>query len=103
MAAATTSGKILTEFAGTYKLGVIKVDGSTNTNDTVTISEMSSIVGAVCGLCETSTAACAQAQVTDITTNVMTVRVNKGAGTITTQTPLDFYIIFIGTSATAAA
>jgi hypothetical protein len=103
MAAATTSGKAITEFDGVYKCGVIKVDGSTNTDDTVTISELATIVATKCSLAETSTADCATAQVTSISNNIMTVRVNQADGTICTQTPLDFYIFYVGTAATAAA
>ena len=95
MAALTETSSNLTEFAGNYKVVVVEVSGTTSTNDTVTIDEMTTVVGAVATLKEDSTAACASVTVS-CSTNVVTCRLNAAAGTICTQTPLDFYLVAIG-------
>ena len=41
MSALTETTSTITEFAGDYKVAVVEVDGTTSTNDTVTIGEMS--------------------------------------------------------------
>jgi len=96
MAAITPTTKKITEFAGDYKVAVVKVTATTSTNDTVTISELGTIVGAVATPAAATTADCATMSITSITDNAMTVQANKGAGTICTQTPIAFYIMAIG-------
>jgi len=96
MAAITPTTKTVTEFAGDYKVAVVKITATTSTNDTVTISEMGTIVGATATPAAATTADCAQLSITGISTNVMTVQAMKAAGAICTQTPIAFYITAIG-------
>lgn len=98
MSALTETTSTITEFAGDYKVAVVEVDGTTSTNDTVTIDEMTKVVGAVATLKENSTAACCgvTCAVDGTTTNQITCRLIEGDGTICTQTPLDFYLVAIG-------
>lgn len=96
MAALTESGSKLTEFSGDYKVFSTKLDGTTATNGTLTVEEFASIVAVQATLAEQCTADCAIVVVKDVTTNVITFTVNKAAGTICTQNPLDFYVTVIG-------
>ena len=96
MAAITPTTKTITEFSGNYKVAVVKITATTSTNDTVTISELSTIVGATATPAANTTAACASLGVTGISDNVMTVRANAAAGTVCTQTPIAFYIMAVG-------
>jgi hypothetical protein len=96
MAAISLTSKNVTEFAGDYKVAVVKVTATTSTNDTVTISDMGTIVGATASPAAATTADCALLSITGISTNVMTVQAMKAAGTICTQTPIAFYITAIG-------
>jgi hypothetical protein len=96
MAAITPTTKNVTEFAGDYKVAVVKITATTSTNDTVTISELATIVGATASPAAATTAACATLAITGISNNVMTVQANKAAGTICTETPIAFYVTAIG-------
>ena len=96
MAAIALTTENVTEFAGAYKVAVVKVTATTNTNDTVTISGMDTIVGATASPAAMSTADCTSLAITGISTNAMTVQAIAAAGTICTQTPIAFYITAIG-------
>ena len=96
MAAITPASTTITEFSGDYKVAVVTITATTSTNDTVTISGLSTVKGAVATPAAASTANCTSLAVTDITDNVLTVQANEGDGTICTQTPIDFYIMAIG-------
>lgn len=98
MSALTETSSNVTEFAGKFKVAMVEVDGTTATNDTVTIDEMDTVVGAVATLKEDSTAACCgvTCKVDGTTTNQITCRLIEGDGTVCTQTPLDFYLFAVG-------
>lgn len=96
MAALTLTSKKVTEFAGNYKVAVVKVTATTSTNDTITISDMGTIVGATATAAAATTAACATLSLTDITDNVITVQAMKAAGGICTETPIAFYVTAVG-------
>jgi hypothetical protein len=96
MAALSLTSKNVTEFAGDYKVAVVKVTATTSTNDTITISDMGTIVGATATPAAATTAACAQLAITGISANVMTVQAMKAAGAICTETPIAFYVTAIG-------
>lgn len=96
MAALTESGSKVTEFAGDYKVFGCKLDGTTATDGTLTVEEMDEIVSVQATLAEQSTAACAGVSVKSVSGNVITFTVNAAAGTICTQTPLDFYVTVLG-------
>ncbi len=95
MAALTKKASYVTEFGGDYKVVVVEVDGTTSTNDTVTIDELSTVVGAVATIKGTQTAACCGVSVS-CSTNVVTCVLSEADGTVCTQTPLDFYLVAIG-------
>ena len=95
MTALTETTSNITEFSGKFKVAVVEVDGTTSTNDTVTIGEMTTLVGAVITLKEDSTAACCGGTAS-VSGNVVTCRLTAAAGTVCTQTPLDFYLVAIG-------
>ena len=95
MTAITETSSNITEFAGKFKVAVVECDGTTSTNDTVTIDELTTLVGAVLTLKEDSTAACCGGTVS-VSGNVATCRLTAAAGTVCTETPLDFYLIAIG-------
>lgn len=96
MAAITLTSKNVTEFAGNYKVAVVKVTATTSTNDTITISEMATIVGATASAAAATTAQCATLSITGISDNVITVQAMKAAGAICTETPIAFYVTAIG-------
>lgn len=96
MSAITPTSTTITEFAGTYKVAVVKITATTSTNDTVTISGLSTVIGAVASPAAASTAACTSLSITAISNNALTVQANEGDGTICTQTPIAFYIMAIG-------
>lgn len=96
MSAITPTTSALTEFAGDYKVSVVKITATTSTNDTVTISGLDTIVGATASPAAMSTAACTSLAITGISDNAMTVQAIAAAGTICTQTPIAFYITAIG-------
>jgi len=95
MAALTETTSNITEFGGVFKVAVVEVDGTTSTNDTVTIGEMGTVVGAVATLKEDSTAACCGVTCS-ASSNVVTCRLTEADGTVCTETPLDFYLVAIG-------
>ena len=96
MSAITPTTKNVTEFSGNYKVAVVKITATTSTNDTVTIDELGTIVGAFTSPAAATTATCAELSVTGISTNVITVQAMKAAGTICTETPIAFYVMAIG-------
>lgn len=96
MAALTETGSKITEFGGDYKVFATKLNGTTATDGTLTVDEFSEILSVQATLAEQSTAACASVSVASVSTNVITFTVNAAAGTICTQTPLDFYVTVIG-------
>ena len=96
MAAITPSSTKVTEFGGAYKVAVVSITATTSTNDTVTLSEFDTIVGAVATPAAATTAACQGLAITGISDNVITVQANEGDGTICTQTPIAFTIVAVG-------
>ena len=100
MAALTETSSVITEFAGQYKVAVVVVDGATGTTNTVTIDEMSTIVGAIGTLKEAPTAACAGVMVAPnatTATNVLSVVLYKSdLASTCTQTATDVTIIAVG-------
>lgn len=100
MAALAETGSKLTEFGGDYKVFSTLLDGTTATDGTLTVEEFSEIVAVIATLAEQATAACASVSVKSVSGNVATFTVNKGAGTISTQTPLNFYVTVIGRQTT---
>ncbi len=95
MSALTETTRNLTEFCGKFKVVAVEVDGTTSTNDTVTMDEFSTVVAAVATLKESSTADCCGVTC-NVSSNVITCRLIEGDGTICTQNPLDFYLVAIG-------
>ena len=95
MSAITETSSNITEFAGKFKVAVVECDGTTSTNDTVTIDELTTLVGAVATLKEAHTAACCGVRAS-VSGNVVTCSLMEGDGTVCTQTPLDFYLVAIG-------
>lgn len=95
MAALTETSSKLTEFGGGYKVFAALLDG-TVTAGTLTVEEFSEIASVQATLAEAATADCAGVCVTGVSGNVITFRLNAAAGTICTQTPLDFYVAVIG-------
>ena len=100
MAAVTELSSKITEFAGDYKVAVVKVDGATNTTNTLTIDEMSTVVACFGQLCETPTAACASIVVkpnTTAATNVLSCILYEDDNTTSnTQTALDYFVMAVG-------
>lgn len=100
MAAVTELWSKPTEFAGDYKVITVKVDGATNTGNTLTIDELSTVVGCFGQLAETPTAACGGILVkpnTTAATNVLDCVLLTSAQTATcTQTALDYFVMAVG-------
>jgi hypothetical protein len=97
MAALTEVSSNVTEFAGAYKIAVVKVDGATGTAGTVTIDEMTTVVAAFTTLAAAPTADAAEVVVTGISTNVITcVEYEDDHDTACTQNPIDFYLLAVG-------
>lgn len=97
MAAYTEVSSNATEFAGNYKVVVVKVDGATGTTNTVTVDELSTVVGAFTTLAAAPTADAAEAVVTGISNNVITATLYEDDhATACTRNAIDFYILAIG-------
>jgi len=97
MGALTELSSNVTEFAGDYKIAVVKVDGATGTAGTVTIDEMDTVVAAFTTLAEASTDDAATVAVTGISGNVITcVEYEDNGDTACTQHPIDFYLLAVG-------
>jgi hypothetical protein len=96
MAALTEVSAKLTELGGEYQMFCAKLDGTTATNGTLTVSEFTGIASVVATLAAAATADCCGVAVTDVTTNVITFQLQEADGTICTQNPLDFYVQVIG-------
>ena len=100
MAALTENSSVVTEFGGQYKVAVVDVDGASGTTNTVTIDELSVVVGAVGQLKEAPTAACAGVRVAPnatTATNVLSVVLYKSDFASTcTQTATDVVIFAVG-------
>ena len=98
MGALTETTSNVTEFAGKFKVAVVEIDGAVGTQGgTVTIDEMSTVLGAFTTLAEAPTADAAEVAVTDITTNVITcIEYEDDSATVCTQNAIDFYLLAIG-------
>ena len=100
MAAVTELSSKITEFAGDYKVAVVKVNGATGTTGTLTIDEMTSVVGCFGQLCETPTADCASIVVkpnTTAATNVLScILYEDDNTTANTRTALDYFVMAVG-------
>jgi hypothetical protein len=97
MGALTELSSNVTEFAGDYKIAVVKVDGATGTAGTVTIDEMDTVVAAFTTLAAAPTADAAEVVVTGISGNVITcVEYEDDHTTSCTQNPIDFYLLAVG-------
>ena len=97
MIALVENSSQITEFGGKFKVAVIDVDGTTSTNDTITVDEMSVVIGAVATLKAAHTADCCGVRATATgTTNVITCSLAEGDGSVCTQNPLDFVVFAIG-------
>lgn len=100
MAAFTENSSVVTEFSGQYKVAVVDIDGATGTTGTVTIDEMSVVVGVVGQLKEAPTAACGAvyaAPNATTATNVISVVLYKGDASGTcTQTATDVVLMAVG-------
>lgn len=97
MAALTETSSTITEFAGKNKVAVVEFDGATGTN-TITVDELSTVIGVVGGIKEAPTADCCgvRAGVDGTTSNQINVELIEGDGTPCTQNALDGYIIAVG-------
>lgn len=93
MGALTETTASITEFAGTVKCFVAKIDGEAS--GTVTVGEFGTVLGAFTTLCEDSTADCCGYS-TSVSTNVVTCKGIEGDGTVNTQNAIDFYLLVIG-------
>ena len=98
MGALTETTSNITEFAGTYKMAVVEVDGAAGTESTLTIDELSTIVAAFGTLKEASTADCCGLSVAidGTTSNQLNIIFTEGDGTACTQNAVDAYIMAIG-------
>jgi len=95
MASLTKKSEALTEFSGEKKAVGIVFTASTNTNDTVTVTDLTSIDVAV-ATPVTGDADCNQLSIESISDNVLTVKALEQDGTVCTQNPTDFHLIVIG-------
>lgn len=98
MSALTETTSNVTEFAGKFKIAIVEVDGSTATNDTVTIDEMDTVVGAVATMAEIPAAnEGSSVFITDITDNRITCQeYEEDLTTQCTQSAKDFYLLAVG-------
>lgn len=99
MAALTENKSTVTEFSGQYKTAVVEVDGATGTTNTVTIDEMSVVVGVVASLKESPTTTCCGVIATPnatTATNVISVIMIQQTGLPCLTAALDATIIAVG-------
>lgn len=99
MAALTKNKSTVTEFSGQYKTVVVEVDGATGTTNTVTIDEMSVVVGVVASLKESPTTTCCGVIATPnatTATNVISVIMVQQTGLPCLTSALDATIIAVG-------
>jgi len=98
MAALTETSSVVTEFAGKYKMACVEVNlsATTGTTGTVTIDEMTAVIGAVATLKGPGTADCAYIHCS-VATNVVTLIPMEDDGTtLGVQNPVDCYLIAVG-------
>lgn len=100
MAALTENSSTITEFSGQYKVAVVDVDMATGTTGTVTIDEMSVVVGVVAQMKEAPTADAAHVKAapnTTAATNVISVVLYEDDHvTANTRTATDVVLIAVG-------
>jgi hypothetical protein len=97
MPALTESKSTITEFAGDYKVAVVLLDMATGTTGTVTIDEMSTIVGVVASLSQTATTTCCGVTASCTTTdNIVSVICVQQTGLPCLTSALDCTIIAVG-------
>ena len=98
MGALTETTSNITEFSGNMKVAVVECDGATGTTNTVTIDEMSVVLGVVATFKAVSADSCMiKCAVDGTTTNQISVIAYEDDGaTACTQNATDFYLIAVG-------
>ena len=100
MPALTENSSTVTEFAGKNKVVVVDLDMATGTTGTVTIDELSAVVGVVAQMKEAPTAACAHVlakpNATTATNVISVVLYEDDHVTACTQTATDVVLMVVG-------
>ena len=100
MAAITEKSTVVTEFSGKNKVVVVNLDMATGTTDTVTIDELSVVLGVTASKTEAPTAACASVvarpNATTATNVISVIQYASDGVTACTQTATDCCIVAVG-------
>jgi hypothetical protein len=100
MPAITENSSTVTEFAGKNKVVVVDLDMATGTTGTVTVDELSVVLGVIAGMKEAPTAACntvvAKPNATTATNVISVIQYASDGVTACTQTATDAVLFVVG-------